>query len=312
MRSTTVLAGSLALAALSALPATAQPPPAPLAYVQPLPGPAVQSVQERLRQAGVYAGRIDGVWGADSQAALERFQQAHQLQVTGQLNQATAATLGLDPSALLTMPPHPHPRRPFDGGLGAGRPGATADARILSRRGGRRVGGRYRSGARELPARPRAHARRPAGSGNRGRARAHTGRLGVSLARAQRVVLCDVTDERAARTLPGSGKLVFANCGSPRTPSPTFPPPDSTGRAAMARPSSRAAHLTGSLPGSMLRKIPPGVFRQERYMGKLLLCATVLTGTAAAGTLVLLAGAAAAGGAAVVCCCRSCQRTRWI
>jgi peptidoglycan hydrolase-like protein with peptidoglycan-binding domain len=109
MRSTTVLAGSLALAALSALPATAQPPPAPLAYVQPLPGPAVQSVQERLRQAGVYTGRIDGVWGADSQAALERFQQAHQLQVTGQLNQATAATLGLDPSALLATPPQPPP-----------------------------------------------------------------------------------------------------------------------------------------------------------------------------------------------------------
>jgi peptidoglycan hydrolase-like protein with peptidoglycan-binding domain len=103
MRSTPVLAGSLALAALSALPATAQPPPASLAYVQPLPGPIVQSVQERLRQAGVYAGRIDGVWGADSQAALERFQQAHQLQVTGQLNQATAATL--DPSTLLAPPP---------------------------------------------------------------------------------------------------------------------------------------------------------------------------------------------------------------
>jgi peptidoglycan hydrolase-like protein with peptidoglycan-binding domain len=109
MRSTTVLAGSLALAAQSALPATAQPPPAPLAYVQPLPGPAVQSVQERLRKAGVYAGRIDGIWGADSQAALERFQQAHQLQVTGQLNQATAATLGLDPSALLATPPQPPP-----------------------------------------------------------------------------------------------------------------------------------------------------------------------------------------------------------
>ncbi len=105
MRSTHVLAGTLALTVLSALPATAQPAGAPLAYVQPLPGPAVQSVQERLRQAGVYAGRIDGVWGADSQAALERFQQAHQLQVTGQLNQATAATLGLDPSALLAPPP---------------------------------------------------------------------------------------------------------------------------------------------------------------------------------------------------------------
>ena len=51
---------------------------------------------------------------------------------------------------------------------------------------------------------------------------------------------------------------------------------------------------------------------QERgnAMCKLLLCATVLTGTAAAGTLMLLAGAAAAGGAAVVCCCRSSQGTR--
>jgi peptidoglycan hydrolase-like protein with peptidoglycan-binding domain len=100
-----VLAGTLALTVLSTLSATAQPAGAPLAYVQPLPGPAVQSVQERLRLAGVYAGRIDGVWGADSQAALERFQQAHQLQVTGQLNQATATTLGLDPSALLAPPP---------------------------------------------------------------------------------------------------------------------------------------------------------------------------------------------------------------
>ena len=26
--------------------------------------------QERLRQAGVYAGRVDGIWGADSQGAL--------------------------------------------------------------------------------------------------------------------------------------------------------------------------------------------------------------------------------------------------
>jgi peptidoglycan hydrolase-like protein with peptidoglycan-binding domain len=112
MRSTTLLAGSLALAAVFEPPATAQPPPAPLAYVQPLPGPAVQSVQEQLRQSGVYAGRVDGVWGADSQAALERFQQTHQLQVTGQLNQATVATLGLDPNALLARPPQPPPLPP--------------------------------------------------------------------------------------------------------------------------------------------------------------------------------------------------------
>jgi peptidoglycan hydrolase-like protein with peptidoglycan-binding domain len=86
----------------------------PLAYVQPVPPAAVQSVQEHLRSAGSYSGAADGVWGPDSVAALQRFQASHQLQVTGQLNQATAATLGLDPVALLgtqqaaippTMPP---------------------------------------------------------------------------------------------------------------------------------------------------------------------------------------------------------------
>ena len=102
MRYTAIVAGSLL--ALANLPAGAQPAPPPLSYVQPLPTPMIQNVQDRLRQAGVYTGRIDGIWGADSQAALERFQQSNQLQVTGQLNQATAATLGLDPNALMTAP----------------------------------------------------------------------------------------------------------------------------------------------------------------------------------------------------------------
>jgi len=98
-------AGAVAGAVLAvAAPAIAQTAPPPLAYVQPLPQPAVQDVQDRLRQAGAYTGRIDGLWGSDSQASLERFQQSHQLQVTGQLNQATAATLGLDPNTLLTVP----------------------------------------------------------------------------------------------------------------------------------------------------------------------------------------------------------------
>lgn len=113
MRYPAILAGGLGLAALAALPVAAQQAPPPLAYVQPLPGPSVQSVQDRLRQAGAYNGRIDGIWGTDSQAALERFQQTNQLQVTGQLNQATAATLGLDPNTLVAasvaapIPPPP-------------------------------------------------------------------------------------------------------------------------------------------------------------------------------------------------------------
>ncbi len=73
----------------------------PLAYVQPVSPAAVQNVQQHLRSAGVYNGAIDGVWGPDSAVALQQFQSSCQLQVTGQLNQATAASLGIDLGALL-------------------------------------------------------------------------------------------------------------------------------------------------------------------------------------------------------------------
>ena len=104
MRYPATLAAGLGLAALSALPLAAQPAPPPLSYVQPLSTTGIQGVQHKLRQSGVYSGRIDGIWGADSETALERFQQTNQLQVTGQLNQATAATLGLDANALVATP----------------------------------------------------------------------------------------------------------------------------------------------------------------------------------------------------------------
>jgi peptidoglycan hydrolase-like protein with peptidoglycan-binding domain len=76
----------------------------PLAYVQPVSPGAVQTVQERLRAAGAYNGAVDGVWGQDSIAGLQQFQSSHQLQVTGQLNQATAQSLGIDLGTLLGAP----------------------------------------------------------------------------------------------------------------------------------------------------------------------------------------------------------------
>src|SRR5579872_3710531 len=97
MRYFTILGSVIAF---TALPAAAQTNPPALAYIEPLPPAAVQNVQAKLQQSGVYNGRIDGIWGADSEAALERFQQQHQLQVTGQMNEATAATLGVNPSSL--------------------------------------------------------------------------------------------------------------------------------------------------------------------------------------------------------------------
>lgn len=76
--------------------------PSVLSYSQPLSSGATAMIQEKLQQAGVYSGRADGVWGPESQSALERFQQTRNLQVTGQLNQATVATLGVPPSELLS------------------------------------------------------------------------------------------------------------------------------------------------------------------------------------------------------------------
>jgi peptidoglycan hydrolase-like protein with peptidoglycan-binding domain len=82
-------------------PAFSQTTAPPLTYIQPVPPASVQAVQARLRDAGEYHGAVDGVWGPDSVSALQRFQADHQLQTTGQLNQATAAALNLDPAAFL-------------------------------------------------------------------------------------------------------------------------------------------------------------------------------------------------------------------
>jgi peptidoglycan hydrolase-like protein with peptidoglycan-binding domain len=94
-----LLATSIELAA--AQPPMVQYPPA-VTYTQPLGPQAIQRVQQQLQKQGAYTGRIDGVWGTDSQKALEHFQQMRGLQVTGQLNQATAATLGIPPDQLVS------------------------------------------------------------------------------------------------------------------------------------------------------------------------------------------------------------------
>jgi peptidoglycan hydrolase-like protein with peptidoglycan-binding domain len=108
------LAGGILLAVMAgAAPAGAQPAQ-PLSYVQPLTPDAVGTVQQRLRSAGVYTGRVDGVWGPDSATALQRYQQSHQLQVTGQMNQATAATMGLDPGTLVAAAQPAPPPPPGD------------------------------------------------------------------------------------------------------------------------------------------------------------------------------------------------------
>lgn len=75
----------------------------PLSYSQPLSPQAQKEVQRRLKELGAYTGAVDGIWGRDSQDALESFQRSRGLQVTDGLNQATLATMGIRPTDLLGL-----------------------------------------------------------------------------------------------------------------------------------------------------------------------------------------------------------------
>jgi peptidoglycan hydrolase-like protein with peptidoglycan-binding domain len=57
----------------------------------------VQSVQTKLAKLGYYQGKPDGQWGAQTAAAVRRFQVSKELRVTGELNPATLDALGIEP-----------------------------------------------------------------------------------------------------------------------------------------------------------------------------------------------------------------------
>ncbi|HEY2133100.1 MAG TPA: peptidoglycan-binding domain-containing protein [Acetobacteraceae bacterium] len=94
-----LLAGTALAPLCLAPPAMAQE--SGLSYTQTLSPDAVRAVQGRLNALAGYQGPINGAWGPDSEAALRNFQQNNGLQVTGQMNQATAATMGLDVASLV-------------------------------------------------------------------------------------------------------------------------------------------------------------------------------------------------------------------
>ena len=54
----------------------------------------VRVVQEKLREAGLYFGEIDGAYSSDLAAALGRYQIRHGLPITGQLDEGTSKALG--------------------------------------------------------------------------------------------------------------------------------------------------------------------------------------------------------------------------
>ncbi len=59
----------------------------------------LSAVQSELAKLGYYQGQIDGVEGDETEAALARYQQDHDLSVTGTLTAATLQSLGLPQTA---------------------------------------------------------------------------------------------------------------------------------------------------------------------------------------------------------------------
>jgi peptidoglycan hydrolase-like protein with peptidoglycan-binding domain len=102
------LAVLLAGTTVAAAAATAQE--SSLLFVQPLNVEAVRQIQGKLAAMGVYSGPVDGTWGPASAAALRSYQQSQRLQVTGEMNPATAAIMGFDPATLLASAPPPPPQ----------------------------------------------------------------------------------------------------------------------------------------------------------------------------------------------------------
>src|SRR5437660_10091999 len=70
-----------------------------LGWVGPLlADQAIQNVQQALKDQGFYYGEITGTKDADTTAAIRRYQIRNGLQISGELNDETLKSLGVDSS----------------------------------------------------------------------------------------------------------------------------------------------------------------------------------------------------------------------
>lgn len=94
------LALAAALALGVAVPAMAQQASPGQQEVVPLDVNAgqISTLQRTLNRGGFHAGRVDGLWGPNTSAALRRFQAAHHVAQSGRLDAPTMALLGMPPA----------------------------------------------------------------------------------------------------------------------------------------------------------------------------------------------------------------------
>src|SRR5256714_12433623 len=75
----------------------------------------VQNVQQALKEQGFYYGEVTGEKDADTTAAIRRYQIRNGLQISGDLNDETLKSLGVDSSgvrAIVKASPAPAPAAP--------------------------------------------------------------------------------------------------------------------------------------------------------------------------------------------------------
>lgn len=96
MKHSVLLAVLLIVAACTRSPVATAPPmesAAPATASVPQATAEVRDAQVQLRAIGMYDGVVDGIYGQDTQSAVERFQRNRGLPVTARLDSATTAAL---------------------------------------------------------------------------------------------------------------------------------------------------------------------------------------------------------------------------
>jgi peptidoglycan hydrolase-like protein with peptidoglycan-binding domain len=90
----------------------------------------VRQVQIALQQQGLYNGSVDGLWGPQTQSAVQSFQQSHALRATGELNSPTLAALNM-PAGSNAPPVQPVAAAPTETTSSAA-PGAPATPAVAA------------------------------------------------------------------------------------------------------------------------------------------------------------------------------------
>lgn len=84
--------------------------------------PLIVAAQKQLKSLGYYAGKVDGIPGSQTNAAIRRYQEANKLRITGELNTETLRHMGLGAGGVIPQQKHKALAELFRGG-----PYLTAD-----------------------------------------------------------------------------------------------------------------------------------------------------------------------------------------